>query len=84
MTHPYQQVACDIVLRIRRGEWKNGEQIPTVRALAALYPHSRVTLHKALMHLATRGYLDTVRGRGTFVKASHCHPIDLSKSAKGT
>lgn len=71
MTHPYQQVADDIVLRIRRGEWKNGEQIPTVRALASLYPHSRVTLHKALLHLATRGYLDTVRGRGTFVKAAY-------------
>lgn len=70
MAHPYQAVADDILLRIRRGEWKHGERIPAVRALEALYPHSRMTLHKALRHLQQAGYLSAVHGRGTFVKAA--------------
>jgi DNA-binding LacI/PurR family transcriptional regulator len=71
MPHPYQMVADDILLRIRRGEWKNGERLPAVRDLETLYPHSRMTLHKALRHLQASGYITIVNGRGAYVKVAH-------------
>lgn len=68
---PYELLAEDILRRIRSGEWKQGGRIPTVRELCDLYPHSRMTIHKAIRHLVARGYLDTARGRGTRVRATH-------------
>lgn len=69
--HAYQLVADDMLDRIRRGEWRQGDQIPAVRSLEGIYPHSRVTLHRAVQHLTERGYLECMRGRGTFVRTTH-------------
>ncbi|MBI4025224.1 MAG: substrate-binding domain-containing protein [Verrucomicrobia bacterium] len=60
----------DIVQRIERGEWKGGDIIPSVTCLADQYSFNRLTILKALNHLAHEGYLSVEQGRGTFVKAS--------------
>ncbi|MBI3985969.1 MAG: substrate-binding domain-containing protein [Lentisphaerae bacterium] len=70
MSYAYRMIADDIVKRIRRGEWKEGEKIPALNALERHYPQSRMTLYKALRYLTERGHLHMVHGLGTFVKAS--------------
>ena len=57
--------------RIRQGEWREGDRLPGLNELEKLYPQSRMTLYKALRHLADRGHLAISRGRGTFVAAAH-------------
>lgn len=72
--YAYQRIAEDLLRRIRKGEWKEGEQIPPLNRLEELFPESRMTLYKALQHLAERGHLTLFHSRGTFVKASHPRP----------
>lgn len=67
----YQLVINDILARIRSGEWREGQKIPSLASLEKAYPQSRMTLYKALQHLSERGYLTMTRGRGTFVKAAN-------------
>lgn len=70
MPYPYETIADDIVRRIQRGEWREGEKLPPLDELERRYPQSRMTLHKALRHLVDRGYLSMTRRRGTYVKAA--------------
>lgn len=71
MAYAYQIVVDDILARIQRGEWREGQQIPPLAELEKLYPQSRMTLYKALQHLTDSGHLTMARGRGTFVRAAN-------------
>ncbi len=74
----YQVLALALRRRIQAGEWPVGSRIPTVRVLEKAYPYSRATLHKALRLLVTKGYLDAVRGSGTYVKAARvCEKVAI-------
>lgn len=70
MPYAYQDIAQDLLRRIRSGEWSNGRQMPTLRVLEEQYPQSRMTLYKALQHLEELGHITMARRRGTFVKAA--------------
>lgn len=60
-------VAGDLRERIARGEWGNGDRIPSEHGLAAHYRVSRATVRTALQDLESRGVTFTRRGVGTFV-----------------
>lgn len=62
-----EQIAGDLTDRIRRGEYKPGEQLPTYDALAALYNVSAGTIARVMIVLRERGIVVGVPGRGTFV-----------------
>jgi len=66
----YIQIAEKIQDEIESGIWKEGEPIPTVRALAEKYSVSPQTANKATTHLAGIGILTSRQGSGSIVTAS--------------
>src|SRR5688572_1855433 len=63
----HTQVAQIIKTRIESGLWRNGEPIPTEKALCAEFDVSRGTVRQALKSVEAEGYLWRQQGRGTFV-----------------
>jgi GntR family transcriptional regulator len=53
--------------RVTSGEWRPGDQIPTIRALGELYGVSRMTVVQALDELSHEGVLVRWQGKGVFV-----------------
>ena len=53
--------------RIAAGEWRPGQQIPTIRELGETYGVSRITVVQALHSLAREGLLTRRQGKGVFV-----------------
>ncbi len=60
-------IAGDLRQRISRGEWGNGDKLPSEHVLATDYGVSRATIRTALQDLESRGITFTRRGVGTFV-----------------
>lgn len=63
----YAQLREELKEKIRRGEWKVGDQIPTEMELMRDYQVSRATVRAALDSLVSEGYLVKKHGVGTFV-----------------
>ncbi len=63
----YKEVANVLEQRIRSGEWKPGDQIPTEAELETQFNASRGTLRAAVAQLVKQGLLKPQPGRGTFV-----------------
>ena len=61
------QVKNRIAYLIGSGEYKTGDRLPTVRALAVDLDISYNTVNRAYMDLEREGYITTRKGRGTFV-----------------
>lgn len=61
------QVKNRIGYLIATGEYKEGDRLPTVRALASNLDISYNTVNRAYMDLEREGYITTRKGRGTFV-----------------
>lgn len=63
----YLQIAKLLRQRIEQGEWKMGDQLPTLEALMNTYGVARSTLREALAQLEADGLIRRGRGTGTFV-----------------
>jgi GntR family transcriptional regulator len=61
------QIVEDLAARIKAGEYKPGEQLPTYAVLAGLYDVSPATIAIVIRILRDRGIVVGVRGRGTYV-----------------
>ena len=61
------QVKNRIAYLIGSGEYKAGDRLPTVRALAVDLDISYNTVNRAYMDLEREGYISTRKGRGMFV-----------------
>lgn len=79
MSHPlplepgqnrYAALAQALHARILAGEWPPGTALPAEDALARTYGVALATLRRALELLASRGLVERVHGRGTFVRES--------------
>jgi GntR family transcriptional regulator len=68
MTPLYVQVADDIQARIKRKEILPNRPIPSEPRIVQEYGVARGTARKAIEVLRERGLVETVPGRGTFVK----------------
>ncbi|MGO1056708.1 winged helix-turn-helix domain-containing protein [Crossiella sp. CA198] len=64
---PYQQLARDVIRRIRSGEFPPGTRLPSLRALAHEYDTTQTTAGKAISELSSLGYLLPSRAGGAFV-----------------
>ncbi len=53
--------------KIRAGEWKPGDLIPSERELGEQYGISRMTARQAITELVNEGHLYREQGKGTFV-----------------
>ena len=63
----YLQVKDQIRHRIAVGELKAGDEIPSIRALAADSRVSVITIKRAYLELEHEGVIQTRQGRGSFV-----------------
>ncbi|WP_119156502.1 histidine utilization repressor [Caldimonas tepidiphila] len=63
----YRRIKEHILARIRAGNWKEGDAIPSEQALAAEFGVSRMTANRALRELSDEQVLVRVQGSGTFV-----------------
>jgi GntR family transcriptional regulator len=62
----YQALATSLRSAIARGDYANGERLPTEAELSAGRGLSRQTVRRALQQLVAEGLVYRVRGRGTF------------------
>src|SRR5260370_19037554 len=63
----YYQLKEIIRERIRSGEWKRGELIPSERELSEKYGISRMTARQAIRELVNEGLFYREQGKGNFV-----------------
>lgn len=63
----YHQLKEILRERIRSGEWKPGDLIPSERELSEAYHISRMTARQAITDLVNEGVFYREQGRGTFV-----------------
>jgi GntR family transcriptional regulator len=63
----YRQIADALRHKIESGELEEGAQIPTEDQLMESYHTSRSTVRAALKVLTTRGLVNTLHGKGTYV-----------------
>jgi GntR family transcriptional regulator len=66
----YEQLIRQIKHAIATGALKQGDQLPTVRELAARLVINPNTASRAYRELERQGLLETTAGRGSFVKIS--------------
>ena len=71
----YLQLMEQIRRRIAVGDWQPGQEIPSIRALAAATKVSVITAKRAFLELEREGVLVTRQGRGTFVASN----VDLGR-----
>ncbi len=63
----YRQLEAEICRRVREGELKPGDKLPSERTLCCLLDISRMTVHRALDNLVQAGLLEKEQGSGTYV-----------------
>jgi len=65
----YRQLADQLAGRLLDGEPREGEAMPSVRALASSYLLNPLTVGRALQALRDDGLLENRRGLGLYVRA---------------
>lgn len=63
----YEQIAAQIRDAVAAGQLAAGEQLPSIRALAAQLRISAITTKRAYQDLEAQGYVTTIPGKGCFV-----------------
>jgi GntR family transcriptional regulator len=63
----YKQLLQNIEERVRRGELKAGDLVPSEAKLQEEFNMSRVTVRKALLELEQRGLVTRMHGKGTYI-----------------
>lgn len=63
----YIQVYEDIKKKIQNRDFKEGEKLPSERALSIKYDVSRITIREALKHLEEKQYIKIEHGKGSYV-----------------
>ena len=63
----YEQVADQVKKNIMSGELKEGQVLPSVRALSSQLRISALTVKKSYDRLEDEGFVVTVQGKGTYV-----------------
>jgi GntR family transcriptional regulator len=63
----YLQIMEQIRQRVVLGEWKPGEPIPSIRALAIALQISVITVKRAYLELEREGVIVTQHGKGSIV-----------------
>ena len=64
----YEQIAEGIRKAIAKGELKENDALPSVRALSSQLRISSLTVKKAYDRLEEQGAVTTVHGKGTYVR----------------
>jgi GntR family transcriptional regulator len=65
----YRQIVEQVRRHVTSGQWRAGEELPSVRALALEHAINPMTVSKAYSLLETEGLLERRRGMGMVVAA---------------
>ena len=71
----YEQITDQIKTAIVSGELSEGEQLPSIRALANSLRVSAITTKRAYADLEEAGLIETVQGKGTYVAGGNAELI---------
>lgn len=71
----YLQLTDLVEYYVSTGALAAGERLPTVDELAAQLKITFETVRKSYKELERRGFINTARGRGTFINSSSARPI---------
>ena len=63
----YEQITSQMKRLILQGELAEGQQLPSIRALANDLRISAITTKRAYADLEAQGFIETVQGKGSFV-----------------
>ena len=66
----YEQIISQVQQHIVSGKLTDGAQILSIRALAKTLQVSVITVQKAYEELQRKGLIESLSGRGTYIKAS--------------
>jgi GntR family transcriptional regulator len=66
----YAQLCEQVLAAISRGDLRRGQQLPSVRDVAAVLGLNPNTVNRAWAELENDGVVEVRRGRGTFVSAA--------------
>ncbi len=73
----YLQIMEQIRQRIAVGDWPPGQELPSIRVLAADLRVSVITVKRAYLDLENEGVIVTRHGKGSFVAESAALATDL-------
>jgi DNA-binding transcriptional regulator YhcF (GntR family) len=74
----YLQLMEQIRRRVAVGDWGPGQEIPSIRALAASTRVSVITVKRAYLELEREGVIVTRQGRGSYVAEN----VDLGRDLR--
>lgn len=66
----YEQIVSALKSQIAAGTLRDGDALPSVRALSNELKISALTVKKAYDELEAEGFIATVHGKGSYVKAA--------------
>ena len=75
----YIRLRGTIAAGILRGDYRAGDQLPSVRALAAEHGANPLTVAKAYQSFQDEGYVEVRRGVGMFVLAGAAERLRLAE-----
>ncbi len=75
----YLQIKEQIRHRIAVGDWKPGQEIPSIRALAIAVRVSVITVKRTYLELEREGVIVTHHGKGSFVAEAKGLSTDLQQ-----
>ena len=78
----YEQIINQIKENIMKGIMMPGDQLPSIRQLSASVLTNPNTVSKAYQELERTGVIETVRGRGTFVRTDYTAKVDKEKMSE--
>jgi len=65
----YRQIVAQVRRHVASGQWRAGEELPSVRALAQAHAINPMTVSKAYSLLEAEGLLERRRGMGMVIAA---------------
>ena len=71
----YEQITDQIKSAVVTGQLAEGEQLPSIRALANSLRVSAITTKRAYADLEATGFIETVQGKGSFVAGGNADLI---------
>ena len=71
----YEQITSQVKGLILSGELTEGQQLPSIRALANSLRVSAITTKRAYADLEAAGFIETVQGKGSFVAGGNAELI---------
>jgi GntR family transcriptional regulator, arabinose operon transcriptional repressor len=79
----HRRITDEIAGRIESGQYATGARLPSEPRLAAEFGVSRGTLRQALGSLRQGGYVDSIPGRGTFVRGPRPRVLESRRRVVG-